>query len=177
MSKNTKNTKKDFLNELRSLQKRGDTHEGYTTSPAEYYEAAYQAAYDFVLKNYQEKMRKGAESGKTRAYLYRWNYEVDPKSRKYKFKGVRILDIVTKGNLIERLTTHFQKINSEFTVGWHKFKNDDSSKPTRYGIYVSWAEPISETADAEVEVTKAVDATREDDSDNSSNEDEIEVHV
>lgn len=148
MSKNTKttkNTKNDFLNELRTLQKRGETEEGRSSSAAEHYEAAYEAAYTFVLKGYQDKMRRAAERGSTRAYLYRWNFEHDPKSRKYKFKGVRMLDIVTKGNLIERLTTHFQKINSEFTVGWHKFKDDDKSKPTRYGIYVSWAPPVVES--------------------------------
>lgn len=169
MNKTSKNTKNNFLNELRTLQKRGETDEGRSSSAAEHYEAAYEAAYTFVLKGYQDKMRRAAERGSTRAYLYRWNFEIDPKSRKYKFKGVRMLDIVTKGNLIERLTTHFQKINSEFTVGWHKFKEEDESKPTRYGIYVSWAEPV-------VENTKESSSSSPPDT-TDGDEDEVEISV
>lgn len=170
MSKNTKNTKSDFLNELRTLQKRGETEEERSSSAAEHYEAAYEAAYAFVLRGYQDKMRRAAKQRKTRAYLYRWNYEEDPKSPKYKFKSVRILDIVTKGNLIERLTTHFQNINSEFTVGWHKFKEEDKSKPTRYGIYVSWDEPV-------VESTEESTSSPPDTTDGDGDEDEVEISV
>lgn len=173
MSKNIKNSssksKKDFLKELRTLQKNGGTDEGHSTSAAEHYDAAYDAAYTFILKGYEDKMRRAAERGSTRAYLYRWNYEADPKSRKYKFKGVRIFDIVTKGNLIERLTAHFQKINSEFIVGWHKFKDEDKSRPTRYGIYVSWAEVTSDDAETNNSTDKTLADTEE--------EEEVEISV
>jgi hypothetical protein len=150
LPKNKNKTKKsDFLNELRTLQKSGNTNEKEKGSgpSIEHYEAAYEAAYTYILKGFKDKMRRAAEYGKTRAYLYRWNYETDPKSRAYKFKGVRIFDIVTKGNLIERLTTHFQNINPEFFVGWHKFKTEDESKPTRYGIFVSWDTPKEKESD------------------------------
>lgn len=160
MSKNTKNTKytksiKDkktnFLDELRHIQKNASLEDSRKLSKEEYFKNAYQDAYDFVLNGYHEKMRYSAERGNTRTYLYRWNYEKDPDSKKFKFRGVRMLDIVTKGDLIERLNTHFQKINSEFSVGWHKFKETDSSKPSRYGIYVSWDVPEEEDKeDAEV---------------------------
>ena len=165
-TKNTKSTKGDFLNELRTLQKRAETEEGRSSFAAEHYEAAYDAAYTFVLKGYQDKMRRAAERGSTRVYLYRWNFERDPKSPKYKFKGVRMLDIVTKGNLIKRLTDHFQKINSEFTVGWHKFK-DDESKPTRYGIYVSWAPPVVESTEDSTSTS----------AETTGDEDEVEISV
>lgn len=165
-SKSSKSSKTDFLTELRTLQKRGKTE----LSSEEHYNAAYEAAYTFILKGYQEKMRQAAERGRTRCYLYRWNYEKDPKSRKFKFKGVRILDILTKGDLIEKLKTHFEKINPEFTVGWHKFKNDDSSQPTRYGIYVSWEEV---TESSEENDSKSDDHQ----SDEEEEEEEVEVTV
>lgn len=162
-TKNTKNTKSskgkktNFLDELRTLQKSGNTDEGRKRSEEEYFKAAYQEAYDFVLNGHHDKMRRAAERGSTRAYLYRWNYEKNPHSKRFKFRGVRMLDIVTRGDVIERLNTHFQKINREFSVGWHKFKEDDESKPSRYGIYVSWAVPEPEdektTSDVEEETT------------------------
>ena len=154
MSKNTKNSKSsktNFLDELRSIQKSVSPEDSRKLSEEEYFKNVYQEAYDFVLNGHHEKMRRSAERGGTRAYLYRWNYEKNPHSKKFKFRGVRMLDIVTKGDLIERLNTHFQKINSEFSVGWHKFKETDSSKPSRYGIYVSWDVPEEEDkVDAEV---------------------------
>lgn len=137
----TKSSKKseeseDLLSVLRNLQKCNISEKKQILSMEEYHELACKDAFNFIVRDYVKKMHKSAERGHTKAYLYIWNYETNPKSRKYKFKGCRIMDIVTKNNLIERLSNHFAEINKEFTVGWHKFRNHS---PARYGIYVSWA--------------------------------------
>jgi hypothetical protein len=152
---------KDLLSVLRNLQKCGISEKKQSLSMEDRHELACEEAFNFIVRNYEKKMRESAQRGYTKTYLYIWYYETDSKSRKYKFKGCRIMDIVTKNNLIERLSNHFAEINEEFTVGWHKFRDSD---PAKYGIYVSWADKDDLSKD------KSGDKSVDDD-------DEVEIEV
>lgn len=111
------------------------------TQNAVYVEAC-QAAFDYVLDGAVEKIRDAAQSGRTRSYLYNWKYLDDPNDNTHSFNGVRIMDILTKGNLLERLRSHFnpENLRDGYYVNWHKFRPRDV-EPTEYGLYVSWYVP------------------------------------
>lgn len=127
----------------------------------DFYEKACTEAYNHILEDHETLMEAAARMHKDRAYLYRWNYESDPRSTKFRFNGVRISDIVRHGDLIERLNTYFKEINPQFYVASHAFKKEPGDKRnTRYGIYVSWAEKkeTKETKDKD-ESTKSAKST------------------
>lgn len=107
------------------------------------FEGAYQEAFEKVIEKAEEKIEQAMSEGKFRAYLYIWHYVNDKNDRRFTFKNVRMFDIVTKGDLMERLRKHFNG-NSEsedgLFVSWHKFPNvSKGSTRSRYGIFVSWA--------------------------------------
>ena len=107
---------------------------------------AVEAAFQFILKGFEERVAESKEKGFTRAYLYRWKFESDPKSRKYRFKNIRVMDLVrgkknedgtfTLGPLIQKLSDYFKReFHPDFFVGYQKFKGTD---PAAYGLYLSW---------------------------------------
>ena len=150
----------------------------------DFYEKACTEAYNHILKDHEVLMEAAARNKWDRAYLYRWNYEPDPRSKKFRFNGVRISDIVKHGNLIERLNKFFKDINSQFYVSSHPFKKEKGDKRnTEYGIYVSWAEPHkykdSDTKSSEysdtTDISKKKLSSNDESEDGSDSEVEIEV--
>jgi hypothetical protein len=99
-------------------------------------------AFDHITKDAENDVEKAMGDGRTRAYLYRWKYEEDASKKTYAFAGIRIMDILTKGDLVDRLNDYFNPDGEDgFRVGWHKFRN---TSPTEYGLYVSWYKPKEE---------------------------------
>ena len=62
-----------------------------------------------------------------------------------------MFDIVTRGNLMERLQDYFHTgEEGGLYAGWHKFENaSKGGKQSKYGIYVSWAEKREDSAEEE----------------------------
>lgn len=116
------------------------------------YDSAREAAFEHIVEGSSEKIRQAAENGRTRAYLYNWQYLADPKDKTHSFKGVRIMDLLTKNNspLLQDLREHFNPTNESngFRVGWRRFEKR-GDEPTRYGLYVSWYKPRERRDDAE----------------------------
>ena len=118
----------------------------------ETFDKAYQDAFDTCIDSCTEKMEYASKLGYFRAYLYKWHYvdeSVEADKDLFKFNGVRMRDIVTKGDLIKRLQSHFDTLSDEtggFTVGWRSFPR---TTPRKYGIYVDWGDhPTSKMNDA-----------------------------
>ena len=97
-------------------------------------------AFDYILEDgAQNKIRKSANDGRETTSIYTFEFCEDPKDLRYAFEGVRMLDIINHGNLLDLLRDFF----SGYYVGFRKFqaKNDRNGKPlpSRYSIFVSWA--------------------------------------
>ena len=151
-------TKKSLDDALAKLTSKGKKDAEYNRE--KHFTEAVNAAFEFILKGFEERVAESKEKGFTRAYLYRWKFESDPKSRKYRFRNIRVMDLVrgkknedgtfTLGPLIQRLTDYFKKeFHPDFFVGYQKFKGTD---PAEYGLYLSWykkEEPVSETVSEE----------------------------
>lgn len=139
MSDNTKNTA-DELN-IDAIRKITNHSKSDLTK---LYDTACQKAFDHIVENSSEKIRKAAENGRTRTYLYTWEYVNDPKDKTYCFNGVRIMDLLTKNDapLLKNLRNHFNPDNDQdgFKIGWRKFEKREN-EATRYGLYVSWYKP------------------------------------
>ncbi len=99
-------------------------------------------AFECIVEDSHEKIHKAAKNGRTRAYLYTWEYLSDRSDKTHSFNGVRIMDILTKGSLLTQLRNHFNPDNENngFRVGWRRFEKR-GNEPTRYGLYVSWYVP------------------------------------
>jgi len=112
---------------------------------------ASQLAFDTIVKDADSKIKTAMANGRFRAYLYIWHYVPDDNDRKFTFNNFRIMDIVSKSDLIDKLRDHFSSSNDDgLYVDWHKFKLPDNNGNSKYGIYVSWAEhkgPSSSTTD------------------------------
>ena len=121
------------------------------------YSKACSDAFDHIILKADEQIQEAMNNGRFRAYLYIWHYVEDQNDRQYTFNNIRMLDIVSKGDLIDKLRNHF---DSELLVDWHKFKNSDTSS-SKYGIYVSWAEhkPAAVPATGSASATAPAPAT------------------
>ncbi len=132
-------SKKYNASELRQLSQSARQNQ------SDIYAKACKVAYDEIISKADEKIQEAIEKGNFRAYLYTWFFVEDKNDRKYTFNNVRILDIVTKTDLIDDLRAYFSTASSDdddantLYVDWHKFKSD-GKEPSKYGIYVSWAE-------------------------------------
>jgi len=105
------------------------------------FETAYQNAFDKVIEEAEEKIKDAMDNGKFRAYLYIWHYLPDKSDRRFTFNNIRMLDIITKGDLMSRLRDYFDSDQPHgLYVDWHKFQHQKKQSKTQYGIYVSWAE-------------------------------------
>ena len=69
------------------------------------YMIAAEQAKDTIVKNYQMKIQKAAESGSFHVDLYDWEFVKDKKDKRYCFNGVRISDI-----LFREPTDHENKV-------------------------------------------------------------------
>lgn len=107
------------------------------------YDEACEEAFNVILEGANEKMIEATEKGKTRAYLYIWHYLDDKEDKTFSFKNIRILDILTKGDLLDRLRNYFNPDNDEngYLVSFHKLKKQSDEELTKYGLYVSWYLP------------------------------------
>lgn len=99
-------------------------------------------AFKQIVDDSHKKIHQAAKNGRTRAYLYTWEYLADRSDKTYSFNGVRIMDILTKGSLLQQLRNHFNPDNDKngYRVGWMRFQKR-GDEPTRYGLYVSWYVP------------------------------------
>ena len=106
------------------------------------HDSACKEAFQQILEDSHTKIHQAAKNGRTRAYLYTWEYVSDRTDKTYCFNGVRIMDILTKGPLLQQLKNHFNSDNDDngFRVGWMRFQKR-GDEPTRYGLYVSWYVP------------------------------------
>lgn len=116
-----------------------------------YYEAV-EDAYKYIIRDSDMKMKQAAKQGYKRAYLYTWEFTENHEDKTNCFKDVRMLDLVKKSNLIEKLNKYFNPNLSRdgLHVHYHSFNNLQKSgtstfskrkNPTRYGLYVSWSLP------------------------------------
>lgn len=103
------------------------------------YDKATQKAFDYITAHAEKEVEKALQDGRTRAYLYKWKWESDDK-KTYVFNGIRIMDLLKKGDLMDKLKKYFNPDDEEdgYKVNWHKFKD---TEPTQYGLYVSWYMP------------------------------------
>lgn len=104
------------------------------------YKKALNEAFEKVIEGANKKIIDAADKGYLRAYLYFFHYvnlnENPDEKHKFRFQGCRIMDIIKKGNLIEKLNNYFNKDNeTEFIVGMRVFPN---RTPRSYGIYIDW---------------------------------------
>ncbi len=122
------------LDEIRTL-----THKS-KSDLKDLYEKACQEAFDTIVSDSKTQIHNSARRGYERCYLYFWHYVENIDDERFKFCGIRILDIVTKGDLISRLNQYFnpQDEKDGYYVSWHKFKQTNFNKQSKYGIYVSW---------------------------------------
>ena len=118
------------------------------------YAEACDEAFKVITQDADLKIQDAAKKSRTRAYVYTWEYLEDKNDKTFSFKGVRIMDILTKGRygddkqlievgMVYRLLKHFNPTQSDdgFRVGWMKFNKHDENDPTQYGVYVSWYKP------------------------------------
>ncbi len=104
------------------------------------YARALEEAFQTVIDGANEKLSTAAGKGFRRAYLYFFHY-VDIKEHpedknKFRFHGCRMMDIIMKGKLLDKLNEYFNKDGGTgFVVGMRVFTNRD---PRSYGIYVDW---------------------------------------
>ncbi len=111
------------------------------------YDEARDEAFDTIVDGADSKIQEAAVKGRSRAYLYTWEYLDDRNDKQFSFKNVRIMDLLTKGdedtNLIAKLRSHFNPSEDEqgFRVGWMRFQKRSEGEPTQYGVYVSWYVP------------------------------------
>lgn len=142
------------------------------------FDAAYQAAFDKVIEGAEEKIQTAMDNGKFRAYLYIWHYLPNKLDRSFTFNNVRILDILTKGDLMERLRDYFDSDKPHgLHVGWHKFQPQKKQAKSKYGIYVSWAER-KETSESTIDEADAETVQSDNESENGqsdANEESKEV--
>lgn len=111
---------------------------------------ACQTAFDAIIKDADEKIHTAMDDGRFRAYLYIWHYVTDKNDRQFTFNNVRILDLINKSDLIDKLRAHFGSSDDDtdsLYVDWHKFKLPNDEGNNKYGIYVSWAEHKKPTTD------------------------------
>ena len=106
------------------------------------YDEACKDAFKHIVVGSADKIQNAAKNGRTRAYLFRWQYTSDPSDKTYSFQNVRISDILRKGSLLSDLRKHFNPGNDPngFKVGYHRFNTRDN-EPRQYGLYVSWYVP------------------------------------
>ncbi len=121
---------------------RKTTDESKSNLDALYTEACTEA-FNFIIKDSNEKINEAAAKSRNRAYIYTWEYLEDKSDKTYSFNGIRIMDILTKGGLLEKLKNHYNPDNDKdgFYVAWMKFKKRDENEPSQYGVYVSWYIP------------------------------------
>ena len=113
-------------------------------------------AFEKITKDSDKKMREAAAEGRSSARLFNWKYCEDPNDNTYKFNGVRIMDLIKKGDLLEKLRNHFNPTNSSdgYRTGWSEDKKKSNNNPREFYIYVTWAPPkrIEETEETEEKV-------------------------
>ena len=109
-----------------------------------YFEEAADEAFEYIVNGSEDKIYEAASTGRPLTYIYRWKYLKDPVDKTFCFKNVRIMDLLRKTDLLERLRKNFNPDSEQngYKVGWKKFKK---TEPTEYGIFVSWFPPREPT--------------------------------
>ena len=126
------------VNALREISKKN--MEVQQNNNEDRYARALEEAFQTVIDGAHEKLSTAAGKGFRRTYLYFFHY-VDLKEHPedkdmFRFQGCRMMDIIMKGKLLDKLNEYFNKDGGTgFVVGMRVFKNRD---PRSYGIYVDW---------------------------------------
>lgn len=128
------------IKELRTVSE--ESRKNRSSEIQEKYDKACDEAFQKVIENCREKMLESAKLGFYQACIYEWPYikgkPTEEQLEITKFNNVWLLDIITKGNLLKKLTNYFNgkeedEDSQQYRISYRKRKN-------LYGIYVSWGD-------------------------------------
>ena len=128
------------IKQLRSVS--NESRKKKSSNREEKYKKACDEAFVKVIENCKEKMLESAKLGYYSSCIYEWSYikgkATEEQLSVSRFNDVWLLDIITKGNLLNRLTEFFNngvgdEDDIQYRVNYRKRKNV-------YGLYVSWGD-------------------------------------
>lgn len=133
------------ISEVRKITKQSKEDHGHRIESAAD-KAFNELTWNQDMGKISEYIKNAAKEGKTRLYLYKWQYVERGEENKYTFDNFKIIDLIRKSSLMDKLKKYFNpegKIDG-YQVGWKKFVRRYQDEPSEYGIYVSWYQPSEE---------------------------------